>query len=116
MQNERARDKLSGHRIDSVGQAVGDRSDKRCRQITLGVDTAACRTVVPGKASGNTKVQMSLDAEAGEVAWDEGRRLFVSKDTEGKPITIESRQAELRKPSNGCQTHDAARTMGLFRA
>ena len=32
------------------------------------------------------------------VVWDEGRRLLVSKDTEGKSMTIESRQAEVRRP------------------
>ena len=32
------------------------------------------------------------------VVWDKGRRLFVSKDTEGKPTTIEFRQAEVRRP------------------
>ena len=29
--------------------------------------------------------------------WDEGRRLLVSPDTEGKPMTIESRPAEMRR-------------------
>ena len=32
------------------------------------------------------------------VVWDEGRRLLASKDTEGKSMTIESRQAEVRRP------------------
>ena len=44
------------------------------------------------------------DAEAGvphsiaskSVVWDEGRRLLVSQDGEGKPLIIESRQAEVR--------------------
>ena len=40
-------EKLTGHSTESVGQAVGVRPDRRCRQITFGVDTAACRTVVP---------------------------------------------------------------------
>ena len=39
--------KLTGHSIEAVGQAMGVRPDRRCRQITFGVDTAACRTVVP---------------------------------------------------------------------
>ena len=59
-----------------------------------------------GKASSNARIQMSLDAEAGvqystvgkSVVWDEGRCLLVSKDTEGKLMTIESRQAEVRRP------------------
>ena len=32
------------------------------------------------------------------VVWDEDRRLLVSLDTEGKPMTIESRQAVVRRP------------------
>ena len=57
------------------------------------------------KASSNARVQMSLGrgsrstvSTAGKsVAWDEGRRLLVCKDREGKLTTIESRQAEVRK-------------------
>ena len=41
------RNKLTSHCIESVGQAVSVRSDRRHRQITFGIDTAACRTVVP---------------------------------------------------------------------
>ena len=45
------------------------------------------------------------DAEAGvpystvvkSVLWEKGRRLLVSKDTEGKPMIIESRQSEVRR-------------------
>ena len=45
------------------------------------------------------------DAEAGvpystagkSVVWNEGRRLLVSKDTEGKLMTIESRRSEVRR-------------------
>ena len=46
-QNNWVRNKVTSHSIESVGQAVGVRSDERCRQITFGVDTAACRTGVP---------------------------------------------------------------------
>ena len=45
-QNDRVRHKLTSHNIESVGQAVGVRSHKGFRQITFGIDTAACRTVV----------------------------------------------------------------------
>ena len=51
-----------------------------------------------GKASSNrcpgdaeARVQHSTVGKS--VVWDEGRRLLVSKDTEGKIMTIESRQA-----------------------
>ena len=48
-QNDRVRNKLTSQTIESVGQAVGVRSHRRCRQITLRIDTAACRTVVPAR-------------------------------------------------------------------
>ena len=57
------------------------------------------------KASSNARIQMSLGrgsrstlSTAGKlVVWDEGRRLLVCKDTESKLMTIESRQAEVRR-------------------
>ena len=109
------RNKLTGRSIESFGQAVRVRSDKRCRQILFGVDTVACRTV-PARHPATQGYRRHWDAEAGvpystagkSVVWDEGRRLLVTKDTEGKPMTIESRQAEVRRPLM------AARTMGLF--
>ena len=48
-QNDLVRDNFTSHSIESVGQAVGVRSDRRCRQIAFGIDTAACRTVVPAR-------------------------------------------------------------------
>ena len=91
--------------VGSVGQAVGVRSDKRCRQITCGIDTAACRTAVPARHPATRGYRCHWDAEAGvscstagkSVGWVEGRRFFVSKDTEGKPMTIESRPAKVRR-------------------
>ena len=105
-QGDRVRNKLTSHSIESVGQAVGVRSDRRCRQITFGIDTAACRTVVPARQPATRGYRCHWDAEAGvqysttgkTVVWDEGRRLLVSKDTEGKLMTSESRQPEARRP------------------
>ena len=42
------------------------------------------------------RVQYSTAGKS--VVWDEGRRLLVSKDTKGKLTTIESQQAEVRRP------------------
>ena len=81
--------------IEYVGQAVSVRSDTRHRQITFGIDTAACRTVVPARHPA-TRHRCHWDTEAGvqcstagkSVMWDEGRRLLVSKETAGKVTTI----------------------------
>ena len=55
-----------------------------------------------------------LDSAGKSVVCDEGQRLLVSKDTEGKLMTIESRQA-VRRPAGG-QANDTTKTMGLIRA
>ena len=107
-QGDWVRNKLTSNSIESVGQVVGLRLDRRCRQITFGIDTAACRTVVLARPRhpATRGYRCHRDAEAGvqystagkSVVWDEGRRWLVSKDTEGKLMTIESRQAEVRRP------------------
>ena len=105
-QNDRLRNKLTSHSIESVEQAVGVRSDRRCGQITFGIDTAACRTVVSARHPATRGYRCHWDAEAGvqysmagrSAVWDEGRRLLLSRDTESKLMTTESRQAEVRRP------------------
>ena len=100
------RDKLTSHSIESVGQAASVRSDKRHRQITFGIDTAARRTVVPARHPATRIYRCHWDTKAGvqhstagkSVVWHQGRILLVSKDTEGKLVTIESGQAEVRRP------------------
>ena len=79
--------KLTSHSIESVGQAAGVRSDRRCRQLRLGIDTAACRTVVLARHPATRGYRCHWDAEAGvqystagkSIVCDEGRRLLVSK-------------------------------------
>ena len=113
------RNKLMSHSIESAGQAVGVRSDKRCRPITFGIDTAACRTVVLARHPATRGYRCHWDVEPGveystaakSVVWDGGRRLLVSKDTDDRILTSRGKKA-----SDGCQTHDTTRTMGLFRA
>ena len=85
---DRVRNKSTSHCVESVGQAVGVRSDKRCRQITFGVDTATCRTT--DKASSNTRVQMSLGRGQQEHRTHLLARVGVVCDQRhrGKPITI----------------------------
>ena len=48
------------------------------------------------------------------TAGDEGRRLIVAKDTEGKPMTTESRQAEVRRLL--MLVKPITRTAGQFRS
>ena len=121
-QGDWVRHKLTSHSIESVGQVVGASTDRRCRRITFEIETAACRTVVRARHPAARGYRCHWDAEArlpcstagNSLVWCEGRRLLVSHNAEGKLMTIESRQAMVRRPF--CQSHDTARTTGLFRA
>ena len=68
------RNKLTSHSIESVGQAVGVRSDKRYRQSTFGVDTAASRTAVPARHPATRGNRCHWDAESGAQYSAAGRR------------------------------------------
>ena len=61
---DRVRNK-SSRSVESVGQTVGVSSDRRCRQITFGIDTAACRTVVLARHPATRGYRCHWDAEAG---------------------------------------------------
>ena len=116
------RDGLTSPSIESVGQAVEVTSDKRCRQITFGIDTAACRTVVLARHPATRGYRCLCDAAAGaqystagkSVVWDEGWRLLVSKDPQGRLLTIESRQADVRKPLMAVKAMTQQGQWGLF--
>ena len=86
--------KLTGHNTESVGQAVGVRSDKRCKQSTFGVDTTACTAVVPTRYPATRGYGCHWSAEAG-VPYPIAGKYVVWE--EGKPRTIESRQAEVSR-------------------
>ena len=73
-QDDCVRNKLTSHSTESVVQAVGVASDRRCRQITFGIDTAASRTAVPERHPATRGYRSHWDV------WDEGRRVLVSKD------------------------------------
>ena len=68
----------------------------------IGCDTAACRTVVlvrhPARCHWDVEAGVQYSTAGKSVVWDQGRRLLVSKDTEGKLMTTESQQAEVRRP------------------
>ena len=84
---------------------ISARPDQSNRKITFGVDTAACRTVVPGNHPAAKGYRVHWDSGAGvpystagkSVVWDEGRRLLAKQAT-GEPIMIGSRQAPVRRP------------------
>ena len=85
---------------------INVRTDQSNFKITFGVDTAACRTVVPGNHPAARGYRVHWDSGAGvpystagkSMVWDEGRRLLVAKQATGEPITIESPQATVRRP------------------
>ena len=95
------RNKLTSHSIESVGRQIRQKMETNHVWNRHGSvqDSGAC------KASSNTRVQMSLGHGSRSTVldgWqvycvDEGRRLLVSKDTEGKLMTIESPQSEVRR-------------------
>ena len=84
--------KLTGHSIESVGQAVCVRSRGADKSR---VQSARQRAGHRRQWDADAGVQFSTAGKS--VVWDEGRRLLVSKDTEGNPMTIESRQADVRR-------------------
>ena len=61
--------KVTIHSIESVGQAVGIKSDRRCRRITFGIDRGV-QDSGAGKASSNTRVQMSLESGSRSTVLD----------------------------------------------
>ena len=87
-------------------KTINERTEESNRKITFGVDTAACRTVVPGNHPAARGYRGHWDSGAGvpystagkSMVWDEGRRLLVAKQATGEPIMIESRQGTVRRP------------------
>ena len=93
--------------LESLGlEAVDVRSDRSRRTITFGVDTAACRTVVPASHPAARGYRVHSDSEKGapyatagkSLVWDEGHRLLVAKQASGGPMTLSTRQAQVRRP------------------
>ena len=84
--------------MEQVGQAVGVRLDMRCRHHVWGRHGS----VQHGIQRQDGTYKCDWDAEAGVPCSTAGtsvvERLLVSKDAEGKPMTNESRQAEVRSP------------------
>ena len=86
--------------------SAGARTDKGRRTITFGVDTAACRTVIPPSHPATRGYVTHWDSESGvpystagkSMVWDEGRRVLVAKQPSGEPIVIDSRAAQVRRP------------------
>ncbi|MCH2137401.1 MAG: PQQ-like beta-propeller repeat protein, partial [Phycisphaerales bacterium] len=81
-------DKGNEHSIGAF-ESVDVRSDRSRRSITFGVDTAACRTVVPASHPAARGYRLHKDAESGaaystagkSLVYDEGRRVLVAKQS-----------------------------------
>ena len=76
------------------------------RLVASQIDELQHELQVPARHPATRGYRCHWDAEAGvqhstagkSVVWDERHRLLVSKDAEGELMTIESRQAEVRRP------------------
>ena len=114
-------DKLTSRSVESVGQAVEVRPDRRCRQPAFGVGFAGCGTAELARHPTTRGDSFLQDAEAGvpystantSVVWYEGRRLLVSEDGDGKPAIVEISTGRGVSPSDGRATKDTTRTVGL---
>ena len=79
-----------------------DRWDPSQRTITFGIDTAACKTVVPTNRTATCHKDSPLGcaySTAGrDKVSDQRKRILCTLDETGKPIAIESRKVDCRLP------------------
>ena len=68
--NDWVRNKLTTYSIESVGQAVGDRSGKRVQTNHVWNRHGSVQDSGAGNASSNTRVQMSLGRGSGSTVLD----------------------------------------------
>ena len=83
----------------------------RSEPITFGIDTAACKSLVPSSHPVFDPQGLSIRMRVqhrGKV-YDQGKRILFTLDTSGNPMVIES-----RKDVDGCHRDDRLWTMGLF--
>jgi hypothetical protein len=86
---------------------AGVRDDPEGRTLTLGVDSAACRTVVSPKHPATRGYKTHVDAHTGTeystagtaTVEDKGRRVLCADNPEGPdPLVLDTRSAETRRP------------------
>ena len=93
-----------GH-VKHIESFQHDRLNPSQRTITFGIDTVACKTVVPANhlARGYLVHKDSLLGCAYSTAgrdevYDQGKRILCTLDGRGKPMAIESRKVNCRRP------------------
>ena len=90
-----------------------DRLDPSQRTITFGIDTAACKTVVPAKHPAARGYLVHKDSQLGcaystagrEKVYDQGKRVLCTLDGTGKPVAT---------TLDGGHRDDGLWSMGLF--
>ena len=83
-----------------------DQLDPSQRTITFGIDTAACKTVVAANHPVTRGYLIHKDSPLGRAyrtagrdkVYDEGKRILCTLDGTGKPMVIESRKVNCRRP------------------
>ena len=83
-----------------------ERSDPSQRTITFGIDTAACKTVVPTNhpaARGylghkDFLLGCAYSTAGRDKVYDQGKRILCTLDDTRKPMAIESRKVNCRRP------------------
>ena len=83
-----------------------DRLDPSQRTITFGIDTAACKTVVLANHPAARGYLIHKDSLRGcaystggrDKVYDQGKRILCTFDGTGKPMAIESRKVNCRRP------------------
>ena len=100
------RNKLTSDSVESVGQAVWSQIRQKVQTHHVWKRLGSVQDSVAGKASqqhevadviGTRMLECRIRQQASLLNWLKGRRLLVSTYTEGKLMTIESRQAEMRR-------------------
>ena len=82
-----------------------DRLDPSQRTITFGIDTAACKTVVPTDHPATRGYLVHKDSLLGcaystagrDKVYHQGKRILCTLDETGKPMAIESRKVDCRR-------------------
>ena len=90
--------------LEMAGTA--ERDDPTDREITFGVDTAACKTVVPSKHPAARGYVVHRDSLTGteyttagtSTVKDEGKRVLCAQGDGPEPLVIPSRKAPCRRP------------------
>ena len=83
-----------------------DRLDPSQRTVTFGIDTAACKTVVPPNHHGTRGYLVHKDSLLGcaystagrDKVYDQGKRILCTLAETGEPMAIDSRKVDCRRP------------------